>query len=57
MYAWSAILEALIARGINEYGQQIEVSLFDALADWMAVPLLWYDYGGKAPERVGLSPP
>jgi len=27
------------------------------LADWMAVPLLWYDYGGKAPERVGLSHP
>ena len=57
MYSWSAILEALIARGINGNGRHIEVSLFDALADWMAVPLLWYDYGGKAPERVGLSHP
>ena len=57
MYAWSAILEALIARGIKGHGQHIEVSLFDALADWMTVPLLWQDYGGKAPERVGLSHP
>ncbi len=57
MYAWSAILEALIARGIKGYGQHIEVSLFDALADWMTVPLLWQDYGEKAPERVGLSHP
>ena len=51
------ILEALIARGISGRGRHIEVSLFDALADWMAVPLLWQDYGGKAPERVGLSHP
>ena len=57
MYSWSAILEALIARGISGNGRHIEVSLFDALADWMAVPLLWYDYGGKAPGRVGLSHP
>ena len=57
MYAWSAILEALIARGIKGHGQHIEVSLFDAMADWMTVPLLWQDYGEKAPERVGLSHP
>ena len=57
MYAWSAILEALIARGIKGHGQHIEVSLFDALADWMTVPLLWQDYGEKALERVGLSHP
>jgi len=57
MYAWSAILEALISRSISGSGRHIEVSLFDALADWMTVPLLWYDYGGNAPERVGLSHP
>ena len=27
------------------------------LADWMTVPLLHHDYGGKAPERVGLEHP
>ena len=57
MYSHSAVLEALIARGINGYGRHIEVSLFDALADWMAVPLLWQDYGGKAPKRLGLAHP
>ena len=46
MYSHSAVLEALIARGNDGRGRHIEVSLFDALADWMAVPLLWNDYGG-----------
>ena len=57
MYSHSAVLEALIARGNGGRGRHIEVSLFDALADWMAVPLLWHDYGGRAPERVGLAHP
>ena len=57
MYSHSAVLEALIARGISGYGRHIEVSLFDALADWMAVPLLWQDYAGKAPKRLGLAHP
>ena len=57
MYSWSAVLESLIARSISGQGRHIEVSLFDALADWMAVPLLWHDYGGKAPERIGLAHP
>ena len=26
-------------------------------ADWMSVPLLHHEYGGKAPERVGLNHP
>ena len=57
MYSHSAVLEALIARGISGCGRHIDVSLFDALADWMAVPLLWQDYGGKAPKRLGLAHP
>jgi crotonobetainyl-CoA:carnitine CoA-transferase CaiB-like acyl-CoA transferase len=27
------------------------------MADWMTVPLLQYQYGGKAPERMGLNHP
>ena len=57
MYAYEAILEALIERGRTGRGRHIEVSLFGALADWMAVPLLHHDYGGKAPKRVGLRHP
>ena len=57
MYAHQAILEALIARGRTGEGRSIKVSLFDGMADWMAVPLLHHDYGGKAPGRVGLAHP
>jgi crotonobetainyl-CoA:carnitine CoA-transferase CaiB-like acyl-CoA transferase len=57
MYAHQAILEALIKRGKTGEGSEIKVSLFDGMADWMAVPLLQYDYGGKAPARVGLMHP
>ena len=57
MYAHAAVLQALIEREKTGVGQDIKVSLFDSLADWMTVPLLHYDYGGKAPERVGLHHP
>ena len=57
MYAYAAILEALLERQRTGHGVGIEVSLFDAIADWMSVPLLHQDYGGKAPERVGLNHP
>jgi len=55
--AYAAILEALLARGRTGQGAAINVSLFDATAEWMAVPLLHHDYGGKSPQRVGLSHP
>ena len=57
MYAHAAVLEALLARERSGQGRAIAVSLFDALADWMTVPLLHHDYGGAAPERVGLNHP
>ena len=57
MYAHAAVLEALLARERSGEGRAVAVSLFDALADWMTVPLLHHDYGGRAPERVGLNHP
>ncbi len=57
MYAHAAILQALIERGRTGKGSGLAVSLFDAIADWMTVPLLHHDYGGKAPQRVGLNHP
>lgn len=53
--AHAAILEALIARGKTGNGQQIEVSMFDGIADWMAVPLLHYEHAGVQTGRHGLS--
>lgn len=57
MYAYQAVLEALIARGRTGYGRTIEVSLFDGMADWMTVPFLQHVYGGVTPGRVGLNHP
>ncbi|MFQ6018853.1 MAG: CaiB/BaiF CoA transferase family protein [Kiloniellaceae bacterium] len=57
MYATMAILEALIARRRDGRGRGIKISLFDAMADWMTVPLLYQVYGGQAPERLGLNHP
>ena len=56
MNAYEAILEALIARGASHAGAAISVSMFDAMADWMTVPLLQHE-GGQTPERVGLAHP
>jgi itaconate CoA-transferase len=57
MYAHQAIIEALLLRARTGKGSGLAVSLFDAIADWMTVPLLHYEYGGKAPQRVGLNHP
>ena len=52
--AYQAILEALIARGRSGEGAEISVSLFDAMAEWMTVPLLSYE-GGHPFKRIGLA--
>ena len=57
MAAHAGVLEALIGRGITGVGKGIKVSLFDGMADWMNVPLLFFEGTGKAPERVGLAHP
>ena len=57
MNAHAAILEALLQRSIVGEGSRLEVSLFDSLADWMNVPLLYWEGTGEAPQRVGLAHP
>jgi itaconate CoA-transferase len=54
MNAYEAILEALIARSRTGDGAAISISMFDAMADWMAVPLMQYE-GGQPPRRIGLA--
>ena len=57
MAAHAGILEALIGRGITGRGTGLHVSLFDGMADWMNVPLLYFEGTGRAPERLGLAHP
>jgi formyl-CoA transferase len=54
MNAYEAILAALIQRGRTGEGAALSVSMFDAMADWMAVPLIQYE-GGMPPKRMGLA--
>ncbi len=55
MTAFSAILRALIKRGINRDGMDLSISMFDVMADWMNMPLVSHRYMGGAPKRLGLS--
>jgi crotonobetainyl-CoA:carnitine CoA-transferase CaiB-like acyl-CoA transferase len=56
-YALIGILEALHERNRTGRGKGLKVSLFDAIADWMSVPLMYQELTGKAPARVGLNHP
>ena len=57
MNAYTAILQALYARLQTGVGHGISISLFDSLAEWMAVPLLHFDYANVAPARAGIRHP
>jgi len=55
MYAYSGILAALLRRERTGEGSAFEVSLFEALAEWMGFPAYFTLYGGKEPPRTGAS--
>src|SRR3546814_19545325 len=57
MYAYQAVLEALLLRRRTGEGSALATSLFSGMADWMNVPLLHQDYGPGAPPRVGPNNP
>ncbi|QOF75060.1 CoA transferase (plasmid) [Aminobacter sp. SR38] len=55
MSAHAAILEALLERARTGKGKVIEIAMFDAVADWMTVPLLHLEHAGRETSRHGLS--
>ncbi|MEU6081099.1 CaiB/BaiF CoA-transferase family protein [Streptomyces sp. NPDC047108] len=55
MYAFSGVLAALLRRGTTGRGGPVEVSMFDALAEWMGHPLYFGMYGGRPPARTGVA--
>lgn len=57
MNAYTGVLEALIERSLTGRGKGLKVSLFDAVADWMNVPLLYFEGTGRSPARMGLAHP
>ena len=59
MAAHAGVCEALFARERHpdKLGEGLAISMFDGMADWMAVPLLFYEEGGVELKRVGLRHP
>ena len=57
MYAYSGILSALLQRGRTGKGMRVEVTMLEALAEWMSYPLNFAHYGGQPPVRSGLTHP
>lgn len=55
MYAYSGILAALFRRERTGEGAALEVSLFEALAEWMGFPAYYALYGDKEPPRSSAS--
>ena len=53
MYAYSGILTSLLHRASTGVAAPVEVSLFEALAEWMGSPAYYTMYGGTSPRRVG----
>ena len=55
MYAYSGVLTALLRRALTGEATAVEVSLFEALAEWMGAPAYYTRHGGRAPERMGIE--
>jgi itaconate CoA-transferase len=57
MYAYAGILTALLQRERTGRGTRVEVSMLEALVEWMGYAIYFSRYGGKAPSRTGATHP
>ena len=53
MHAFSAILAAIIERGKSGKGSCIDISMLEAMVEWMGFPLLYSYDGAPPPDRSG----
>jgi itaconate CoA-transferase len=53
MYAFTSILAALLRRERSGEGATIDVTMLEALGEWMGFPALFAAYGGTPPPRSG----
>jgi itaconate CoA-transferase len=53
MYAFSSILAALLRRARTGEGATLDITMLEALGEWMGFPLYFTTYGGKQPPRSG----
>ena len=55
MYAYSQILAAIIRRGVTGHGTSIDVSMLEALVEWVGYPLYYAYDGQEPPPRAGAA--
>jgi len=55
MYAYTNILAALLHRQQTGEGQHIDISMLEALTEWMGYPLYYSIDGAAPPKRTGAS--
>jgi crotonobetainyl-CoA:carnitine CoA-transferase CaiB-like acyl-CoA transferase len=53
MYAMSSILAALYRRQAEGVGATLDITMFEALGEWMGFPAYFTAYGGEQPPRTG----
>jgi itaconate CoA-transferase len=53
VYAYSGILTALYRRERTGKGGRVEVTMLEALGEWMGYPLYYTHFSGSAPPRTG----
>ena len=55
MYAYTNILSALLLRGKTGSGSHIDVSMLEAMGEWMGYPMYYAHDGAPPPPRTGAS--
>ncbi|WP_293450395.1 CaiB/BaiF CoA-transferase family protein [Planktotalea sp.] len=55
MYAYTNILAALLQRGKTGKGSAINISMLEALAEWIGYPMYYATDGAEPPTRAGAS--
>lgn len=53
MYTYTGVLTALLQRSTTGLGDVLEISMLDALGEWMTQPYLFAEYSGASPRRSG----
>lgn len=53
MYAFSGILSSIIKRSKTGRGEVLDISMLEALGEWMGYPYYYSKYGNVEPQRVG----
>ncbi|MBM3343272.1 MAG: CoA transferase [Betaproteobacteria bacterium] len=53
LYAYSGIMNALYQRERTGKGARVEVTMFEAMVEWMNHPIMYEHFGGKAMQRAG----